>query len=207
MPAEERREQLLGVAQEVFARHGYRGTTALEIGREAGVSEKLVLKHFGTKEGLFRAAVVEPLLTLLEAENEHARERLEAGTADTPQEAFGRVHTLLVAWARLVKDRGPLLLSFVAELSEFPDAAERVFALVERQVAQSVEILEQGGHRPEVRPFDPRVAIYAALGAATVAAVVADDPEPFLEEYLKLTLLGVLSDAGRAHLRQQETKA
>ena len=43
LPASERREQILAVAQQAFVRDGYRGTTALEIGRKAGVSETLVV--------------------------------------------------------------------------------------------------------------------------------------------------------------------
>ncbi len=42
------------------------------------------------------------------------------------------------------------------------------------------------------------IAFLASLGAATIAAVASDDPDVFLEEYLKMTLFGVLSDEGRA---------
>jgi AcrR family transcriptional regulator len=199
LPASARREQILEVAQGAFVRAGYRGTTSLEISREAGVSEKLVLKHFGSKEGLFRAAVAEPLLALMTAANEDARARL-AGVPgdDSPEQAFERVHRFLSMWAALVRERAPLFFAFLAEMREFPDVAAQLGALFTRQVDETTEILSIAMRDGGFRPFDPRVAFLAALGAATVAALASDDADAFLDEYLKLTLFGVLSDDARA---------
>jgi len=180
-------------------RGGYRGTTALEISRKAGVSEKLVLKHFGSKEGLFRAAVIEPMLDLMIAANEDARARLAGAPGDdSPEKAFQRVHRFLTMWAALVREQAPLLLTFLTEMREFPEVARQLFDLFEQQVRESTEILSVVIQHEAFRRFDPRVAFLSALGAATVAALTSDDVEAFLDEYLKLTLLGVLSDAGRA---------
>ncbi len=198
LSATQRREQLLDVAQMAFARSGYRGTTTLEIGREAGVSEKLVLKHFGNKEALFRAAVVDPLIDLLTEGNREARARMAGEATDSPEQAFHRVHQFLSTWAALVRQRAPLLLAFIAELREFPDVAQRVAELFNRQVDEATEILALAARDPAFRRFDPRVAFLASLGAATVAGLSSDDAGPFLDEYLKLTLFGVLSDEGRA---------
>ena len=194
-----RREQILEIAQGAFLRAGYRGTTALEIGREAGVSEKLVLKHFGSKEGLFRAAVAEPLLALLTTANAEARARMAAAPGDdSPEQAFERVHRFLSMWAALVRERAPLIFAFLAEVREFPDVAAQLAALFARQVDETTEILSLAMQDPAFRPFEPRVAFLAALGAATVAALTGDDADAFLDEYLKLTLFGVLSDEARA---------
>ncbi len=53
MPAEERREQLLGAATRAFARGGYHGTSTDAVAREAGVSQPYVVRTFGTKLELF----------------------------------------------------------------------------------------------------------------------------------------------------------
>ena len=206
LPARERRAQILEVAQGAFLRAGYHGTTALEIGRAAGVSEKLVLKHFGSKAGLFRAAVADPLLTLLTDANEDARARMAAGPGDdSPERAFARVHRFLSMWASLVRERAPLIFAFVADMREFPDVALQLQQLFARQVDEATEILALATRdEPAFRSFDPRVAFLAALGAATVAALTSDDAEAFLEEYLRLTLLGALSDEGRGVAHQQE---
>jgi AcrR family transcriptional regulator len=53
MRARERRRQLLEVAAELFARHGYRGTTTKELARAAGVTEPILYRHFQNKLDLF----------------------------------------------------------------------------------------------------------------------------------------------------------
>ncbi|MBX7159290.1 MAG: TetR/AcrR family transcriptional regulator [Acidimicrobiia bacterium] len=53
LPAAQRRAELLRAATDVFARSNYRGATVAEIAREAGVSEPLLYKHFGSKRAIF----------------------------------------------------------------------------------------------------------------------------------------------------------
>lgn len=53
----ERRELVLAAALRAFSRTGYFGTSTAEIAREAGISQGYVLHLFGTKEGLFLAAL------------------------------------------------------------------------------------------------------------------------------------------------------
>ncbi len=62
----EPRRLLLEAARELFAQHGFRSTTSREIAHRAGVSEPLLFRHFGSKVGLFREALVVPFLELVE---------------------------------------------------------------------------------------------------------------------------------------------
>ena len=55
MKGDERREQILATAVNLFSRNGFRGTTTKEIARAAGVSEAMVFRHFATKEALYGA--------------------------------------------------------------------------------------------------------------------------------------------------------
>jgi AcrR family transcriptional regulator len=161
------------------------------------VSEKLVLKHFGSKAGLFRAAVVDPLLALMMKANEDARVRMaRAPGEDSPEQAFERVHRFLSLWAALVRERAPLIFAFMADMREFPDVALQLRALFFQQVDETTEILSLAIKDGAFRRFDPRVAFLAALGAATVAAFASDDAEAFLQEYLRITLFGVLREGG-----------
>ena len=59
--------ELLHCAREVFAEYGYHGATIAEIVRRAGVSTPVLYHHFGSKSGLFRAAINDISETLLEA--------------------------------------------------------------------------------------------------------------------------------------------
>jgi AcrR family transcriptional regulator len=78
VPRAVREEQLLEVAEEVFAQQGYQGTSIEDIARMAGVTRPVVYDHFGSKEGIYLACV------------RHARSELErlineaAGTTDDP---------------------------------------------------------------------------------------------------------------------------
>ncbi|MFC5183063.1 TetR/AcrR family transcriptional regulator [Actinomadura harenae] len=53
------RTTLLDAAAEEFARHGFKGARVQEIVRRAGVNERMIYHHFGNKEGLYRATILE----------------------------------------------------------------------------------------------------------------------------------------------------
>ncbi|MGV9188998.1 TetR/AcrR family transcriptional regulator [Arcanobacterium canis] len=53
----ERREQLIGIARSLFARHGYDAVSIEEIAASAGVSKPVIYEHFGGKEGLYQVIV------------------------------------------------------------------------------------------------------------------------------------------------------
>jgi len=55
MRADARREQLIGVAVNLFSRKGFSGTTTKEIAAAAGVTEALIFRHFPTKDALYDA--------------------------------------------------------------------------------------------------------------------------------------------------------
>jgi AcrR family transcriptional regulator len=57
MTAQERREQLVGVARSLFAEKGYEATSIEEIAERAGVSKPVVYQHFGGKEGVYAVVV------------------------------------------------------------------------------------------------------------------------------------------------------
>jgi AcrR family transcriptional regulator len=58
---EEVRTLVLTAARKLFSVHGYRGTSTRDIATAAGVTSAAIYRHFGSKEGLFEAAVEEPL--------------------------------------------------------------------------------------------------------------------------------------------------
>ena len=55
--AEERREDVLEAAREVFAEHGLSGASTDEIARRAGISQPYLFRLFRTKKELFIAAI------------------------------------------------------------------------------------------------------------------------------------------------------
>jgi AcrR family transcriptional regulator len=55
--APQRREQLLDVASELFAKQGYARATTAELAKAAGVTEPIIYRHFESKRDLFVALV------------------------------------------------------------------------------------------------------------------------------------------------------
>lgn len=55
MAAEDRRQQILDVAVQLFSQKGFRGTTTKEIAMAAGVNEAIIFRHFATKSELYTA--------------------------------------------------------------------------------------------------------------------------------------------------------
>ncbi|MBU8891891.1 MAG: TetR/AcrR family transcriptional regulator [Bacteroidales bacterium] len=52
-----KRDNILNVSLELFANQGYVNTSTSKIAKAAGVSEGLIFRHFGNKEGLLDAIV------------------------------------------------------------------------------------------------------------------------------------------------------
>ncbi len=50
-------EAILSAAGHAFATHGYEGATLRQIAEAAGVGQPLLVYHFGSKDGIWRAAV------------------------------------------------------------------------------------------------------------------------------------------------------
>ena len=55
--AEERRQEIIEVAQDLFAERGFYGTSTDDIARRAGISQPYLFRLFGTKKELYLASV------------------------------------------------------------------------------------------------------------------------------------------------------
>ncbi len=80
IPAEERRQQILELATELFARQGFQGTTTRQIAQQAHVNEAIIFRHFPTKEDLYWA-VIENQIQFV-AGRAHLAAKLDSGGTD-----------------------------------------------------------------------------------------------------------------------------
>lgn len=55
----EKQEKILQAALQLFAQEGYHATSTNRVAKKAGVSEGLIFRHFGSKEGLLQAVLDE----------------------------------------------------------------------------------------------------------------------------------------------------
>jgi AcrR family transcriptional regulator len=75
MSGPQRREQLIGVARDIFAAHGYEATSMEEIAERANVSKPVVYEHFGAKEGIYAVIIDREVRSLVD----RIKEALEPG--------------------------------------------------------------------------------------------------------------------------------
>ncbi len=59
LSADERRRAIIGAALRVFSERSYAGATTAQIAREAGISEPILYRHFGSKKELYFACLDE----------------------------------------------------------------------------------------------------------------------------------------------------
>lgn len=88
MPAEKRKKQILASAIRVFARSTYHGATTKSIAEEAGVTEALLYRYFGSKREIFKDGISHTASRLTKgleeilAENEEQPLRAIVGCVD-----------------------------------------------------------------------------------------------------------------------------
>ena len=87
LTAGERRQAVLDSACRVFSRSSYRGATTAEIAREAGISEPILYRHFGSKRDLYLACLDEAWRTFRE-EAQQTIERDPAGCLGAIADAY-----------------------------------------------------------------------------------------------------------------------
>jgi len=83
LTAEARRQVVLDTACRVFAKSSYRGATTAEIAREAGISEPILYRHFGSKRDLYLACLDEAWRAF--------REIAEEAIAADPESCLGAI--------------------------------------------------------------------------------------------------------------------
>jgi AcrR family transcriptional regulator len=105
------RETLLDVTAQLYAEHGWRGTTTRRIAEAAGVNEVTVFRQFGSKESL-----------LLEAIG-HASPQPVAPLPPVPGNLQAEITTWALAHHHSIRARRGLILSCLAESEERPALA------------------------------------------------------------------------------------
>ena len=85
LPAQARREQILDVAVQVFARNGFHSTSMNDVADAAGVTKPVLYQHFDSKQDLYMALLEEvgnrmiTSITKAAADVASGREQTEAG--------------------------------------------------------------------------------------------------------------------------------
>ena len=150
---EERPEQILDAALNVFAEHGISAARLEEIASRAGVSKGTIYLYFPSKEELFREVVRRKVVPLIA--NADASIRAE-GTAEDQLRRY-----LVHQWECLgLEDSEGWIRVVLLELHKFPDLAEFHWnEVVTRSNRILGDIIRRGVESGEFRPVEPETAV------------------------------------------------
>jgi AcrR family transcriptional regulator len=123
LTAEARRQAVLDSACRAFTRSSYRGATTAEIAREAGITEPILYRHFGSKRDLYLACLDETWRSF--------REGAEQALADDPERCLGAVADAYMA----KKSKLRLVDLWIQALTEASDDAV-IAKAVRRQIRE-----------------------------------------------------------------------
>jgi AcrR family transcriptional regulator len=170
LPADERRQQLLDVARELFAASGFHDTSMDDIAEGAGVTKPVLYQHFPSKRALYGELLEDTGRRLLDhlaratGRATSGRERVEAGFRAYFQFAVG--------------DRSSFRLLFGASIRSDPDFARTVVEVL-RAAADTISTLIEIPTSDEQR----RVLASALVGMAeSVGRRALTDPDVDADE-------------------------
>lgn len=164
------RTELLDLAMDLFHRQGFHGTSTAELVAELGVNRKSMYAEFGSKQGLFDAALDHYNATSLTAVLA-ATEANDAGT-DAIRSTFAGFASASEDWAQ---GRGCLLCNTAVERAVLNDASgDRVDAYFDRLTTAFRAALDNGRQAGDISPaanLDDLAAFFtmALVGIATLA--------------------------------------
>ena len=163
LTADARRQAVLETACRVFSRSSYRGATTAEIAREAGISEPILYRHFGSKRDLYLACLDEAWGSF--------RQVCEDAVATDAANSLGAI-----ADAYMVKGRKIRVIDlWIQALNEASE--DRVIAAAVRRQIREVhdffaEVIRDGQRRGVIHPErDPVAEAWIFVAGGLLATI------------------------------------
>jgi AcrR family transcriptional regulator len=153
------RRRILEAAVRSFAERGYAGTTTAGVAREAGVTQPLVHHHFGSKDGLWKAAM------------DHVFAEIPAVLAatDRPTDPRDELYQMIAPFVRLSAAR-PELVRILSREGAAP--SPRLTYLIEQHVGPPLAFVAASIRKAQragliARNLPPELLLFLALGAGS----------------------------------------
>ena len=163
LTADARRQAVLDTACRIFSRSSYRGATTAEIAREAGISEPILYRHFGSKRDLYLACLDEAWRSF--------RGEAEAAMAEDPVGCLGAIADRYMAKGKKLR----VVDLWIQALTEAADD-QVIAAAVRRQIREVhdffADVIRDGQRIGVVHPErDPVAEAWIFVGGGLLATI------------------------------------
>ena len=138
--ARQARDQVVGVAEELFLSRGYAATTVAAIAAQAQVSVETIYKGFGGKPGLVRAIIEKGLAGRGPVPAEQRSDRIRDTEPDPRR--------ILTAWGEFVAE----IYADAPDANDNPKHATREEKRVNASTLLHVKMAQGGGQAIRIRP-------------------------------------------------------
>ncbi|WP_110240362.1 TetR/AcrR family transcriptional regulator [Nocardioides gilvus] len=153
-PVTSRRQQLLDIAADLFARRGFHGVSVTDLGAAAGISGPALYKHFTSKD----AILAEMLISISEELLSVGRARAASAT-----DVRGSLAALVDWHVDFALSHKPLIIVQDRDWSSLPDEARERVRGLQRDYVDLWATTLQGLH-PEVSLDTARACVHATFG-------------------------------------------
>ena len=158
-----RRQAVLETACRAFSRSSYRGATTADIAREAGISEPILYRHFGSKRDLYLACLGHAWASF--------REEAERAIAVDPVGCLGVIADRYMAKSKRLR-MVDLWIQALTEASEDKVIAGALRAQVREVHDFFAELIRDGQRRGVVHPDrDPLAEAWIFVGGGLLATM------------------------------------
>ena len=197
-----RRDEILAAAAEVFAQHGFRGSTTRRIADAAGVNEITLFRQFGSKEALIRESM------------RHMTQSVGLSKLpEVPVDPEAELTDWSESYIQHLRLRSSIIRKTMGEIEERPEMSECA-SYVPRKASDELCVyltaLKRDGRTTE--EFDPKTAaamlmgaIFAdAMGRPMMPDVYPQPEEKAAHKYATLLLraIGVENGSGKTTRKQ-----
>jgi AcrR family transcriptional regulator len=191
MSPDDRREQVLGVAEVMFARHGYHHVSMDDIADSAAVSKPVLYRHFPSKLALY--------LGVIDRQGEVLLATIEDSVAAAPPGSDGQTvaRALVSGFVRFADETGPAAsLLFRSDVTRDETVHSRVeYALSESTAVVQRALLDSADLEPAEVELLAQVLMTMAQSAATSAQrTTVNDPADLVARLLWLGLHDFVRD-------------
>jgi AcrR family transcriptional regulator len=198
------RDAILAAAADVFAQHGFRGSTTRRIADAAGVNEITIFRQFGSKEALIREAM------------QHLTQAVNfAPLPDTPVDPERELTEWSESFIQHLRLRSSIIRKTMSEIEERPDMGECASDVPKRasnELCLYLTALKRQGMATQ--EFEPKTAATMLMGVIFADAMgrefmpdVFPQPEAkAVHMYAQLLLQALGVENGSRQTTSKQTK-